>query len=164
MNDGNRFKSIFKEMYKLCEKNNWGDPYSYARSREILMAIELNHKIADTYSGADGIDKNGKEVEYKSTIGKKLNVTYSGISKKSTWEKQLDYIKKEKIGKYHEHFYARFDGPIIVEIWKVDADSLVEHIIPKLKNVFFSKKIKADPRLCVNVNEKFIKSKGIKIK
>ena len=74
-----KFQKLFEEMYTLCEENNWGDPFSYARSREIHMAGVLGHKVAEDYAGADAYDEIG-ECEYKSTIGKNINATYNGIS------------------------------------------------------------------------------------
>ena len=47
-----RYQALYEEMYALCENNGWGDPFSYARSREIHMAGILGHRIADDYSGA----------------------------------------------------------------------------------------------------------------
>ena len=78
-----KFQNLFEEMYNLCQENNWGDPFSYARSREIYMATVLGHKVAETFSGADGIDEVG-ECEYKSTTGKNVNGTYNGISVQDT--------------------------------------------------------------------------------
>ena len=34
MNPEQKYQQLFEEMYSLCEENNWGDPFSYARSRE----------------------------------------------------------------------------------------------------------------------------------
>ena len=51
-----KFQKLFEEMYTLCEENNWGDPFSYARSREIHMAGVLGHKVAEDYAGADAFD------------------------------------------------------------------------------------------------------------
>ena len=48
-----QYQQLFEQMYALCEANEWGDPFSYARSREIHMAGILGHTIADDYSGAD---------------------------------------------------------------------------------------------------------------
>ena len=86
-----QYQQLFEQMYALCEANEWGDPFSYARSREIHMAGILGHTIADDYSGADAYDQDGP-CEYKSTIGKKLTATYNGISVQDTWEKQVEYI------------------------------------------------------------------------
>ena len=71
MNPEQRYQQLFEQMYELCESNNWGDPFSYARSREIHLAGLLGHRVADDYSGADAYDNNNNPVEYKSTIGKK---------------------------------------------------------------------------------------------
>jgi hypothetical protein len=59
-----KFQQLFEEMYNLCQEQGWGDPFSYARSREIHLAGILGHQIADTYSGADAEDQDG-ECEYK---------------------------------------------------------------------------------------------------
>ena len=75
-----RYTRLFEEMYEICNTEGWGDPFSYARSREIHMAGILGHGVADDYSGADAYDKYDLPVEYKSTIGKKLTATYNGIS------------------------------------------------------------------------------------
>ena len=45
---------------KLCKENSWGDPFSYARSREIHLANTLNHEVSKTLSGADAIDEDGE--------------------------------------------------------------------------------------------------------
>ena len=47
-----QYQQLFEQMYQLCEDNEWGDPFSYARSREIHMAGVLGHTIADDYSGS----------------------------------------------------------------------------------------------------------------
>ena len=43
-----KFQKLFEEMYTLCEENNWGDPFSYARSREIHMAGVLGQRLQKT--------------------------------------------------------------------------------------------------------------------
>ena len=93
MNESNmtstqKYKFLFESLYKLCEDENWGDPMSYARSREILIAGTLGHKIADTLSGADAIDEDG-ECEYKSTVSLSINGSYNGISVQPTWKESL---------------------------------------------------------------------------
>ena len=72
-----RYQALYEEMYALCIDNGWGDPFSYARSREIHMAGILGHRIADDYSGADAFDQDGG-AEYKSTIANSINATYNG--------------------------------------------------------------------------------------
>ena len=88
-----KYQQLFEQMYQICEENNWGDPFSYARSREIHLAGLLGHRVADDYSGADAYDNNNNPVEYKSTIGKKLTATYNGISVHNTLDDKLKYLK-----------------------------------------------------------------------
>ena len=40
------YQQLYERMYHLCQENGWGDPFSYARSREIHLAGLLGHKIA----------------------------------------------------------------------------------------------------------------------
>ena len=72
-----KYRDLYEQMYELCEEQGWGDPFSYARSRELYMAGLLGHKVADDYAGEDAIDEFGG-CEYKSTIGKNVNGTYNG--------------------------------------------------------------------------------------
>ena len=30
-----KFAELYEQMYKLCKDNKWGDPFSYARGKEI---------------------------------------------------------------------------------------------------------------------------------
>ena len=119
-------------MYQICEENNWGDPFSYARSREIHLAGLLGHRVADDYSGADAYDNNNNPVEYKSTIGKKLTATYNGISVQNTWEDQVKYLKEDKIGKYKHHYYARYKSGKVIEVYRLHADVVLSILLPKL--------------------------------
>ena len=101
-----KFAKLYKEMWGLCQKNDWGDPFSYARAKEIYATCVLGHSMpgADAYSGADGINERGEGVEYKSTIGKNIKASYTGISVQPTWE-QDQYLREEKIVKYPERYY-----------------------------------------------------------
>ena len=146
-------------MYAVCERNGWGDPFSYARSREIMMAIVMKQKIADTYSGADGFDETGG-AEYKSTIQKNIQGTYNGISVQSTWHEQLIYLDREKIGKYKHHYFARFDGGKIVELWVMDASDVLQILVPKLQKQYHSQSDRKDPRLGASVTKKEIYKRG----
>ena len=56
-----KYRDLYEQMYDLCEEQGWGDPFSYARSREIYMAGLLGHKVADDYSGEDAIDEDEME-------------------------------------------------------------------------------------------------------
>ena len=149
------FANCFERMYEICNENNWGDPFNYSRSREIHMANTLRHQIAQTLSGADAFDQDG-ECEYKTTVGDKINATYNGISVKPTWEEQVSYLKNEKIGKYENHYYARYEGGKIVEIFKMKADKVLDFILPKLEQKYYSDRKTADPRLGITIPRGYI--------
>jgi len=138
-------------MFAVCERNGWGDPFSYARSREIMMAIIMRQTVADTYSGPDGIDEAG-EAEYKSTINKTIKGRYAGISVQPTWELQLRYLFDDKIGKYKHHYFARFEGSKLVELWVLDADAVLQILIPKLRKSYHNRAHRKDPRLAADVS------------
>ena len=146
-------------MYDVCERNGWGDPFSYARSREIMMAIVMKQKIADTYSGADGFDDDGA-AEYKSTIQTNIQGTYNGISVQPTWEDQVNYLYEEKIGKYKHHYFARFDSGKIVELWCLDSHDVLNVLLPKLKKQYHSKSQRKDPRLGTQITKREIYKYG----
>jgi hypothetical protein len=61
LNPVQQFKLLFEAMYILCTRQNWGDPFSYARSREIYMAGVLGHQVGSTYSGEDAISPDPEE-------------------------------------------------------------------------------------------------------
>jgi len=157
-----KYKIGKKMMLEACDENGWGDPFSYARAKEIDIAIQLGHKVSDTLSGADGYDEDGG-CEYKSTIGKNINGTYNGISVQPTWSEQVEYLKNEKIGKYKNHYIARFDKGNIVEVWKLDGKTVLNILLPKLEKSYPTILEKKDPRLSANLTQKEIYDYGIKI-
>jgi hypothetical protein len=156
------FKMLFERMYKLCDEQGWGDPFSYARSREIHIAGTLGHQISDTLSGADGIDEDG-ECEYKSTICKNINGAYNGISVQSTWEEQEEYLLNEKIAKYKNHYIARYEGGKIAEICNLDGMDVFNILCPKLEKKFPTILTKKDPRLGASLTQKEIYKYGEQI-
>ena len=158
-----KYQQLFEEMYSLCNANNWGDPFSYARSREIHLAGILGHRVADDYSGADAYDSDNNPVEYKSTIGKKLTATYNGISVQNSWEDQVTYLKEDKIGKYKDHYYARYQSGKIVEVYKLTSDVVLSILLPHLKKQFEDKRVKKDPRLGYTISNKLILQYGEKV-
>ena len=158
-----QYQQLFEAMYSLCDEHGWGDPFSYARSREIHLAGILGHTVADDYSGADAYDQDGQPVEYKSTIGKKLTATYNGISVQDTWENQLKYLKEEKIGKYQHHFFARYHLGKVVEVYRMTGQQVLDILIPNLKRQFEDKRVKKDPRLGYTISNKLIQSYGVKV-
>ena len=149
-------------MYELCQENDWGDPFSYARSREIHIAGTLGHEISPTLSGADGIDEVG-ECEYKSTIGKNIQGAYNGISVQETWEEQVKYLEEKKILKYPHHYFVRYDGGKIAEIYRLTGRQVFDIIVPKLKKQFPNAAGKKDPRLGTTVTRTEILKNGVKL-
>ena len=158
-----KYQQLFEEMYSLCDANNWGDPFSYARSREIHLAGILGHRVADDYSGADAYDSDNNPVEYKSTIGKKLTATYNGISVQNSWEDQVKYLEEDKIGKYKDHYYARYHLGKVVEVYKLTSDVVLSILLPPLKKQFEDKRVKKDPRLGYTISNKLILQYGEKV-
>lgn len=165
-----KFQQLFEEMYNLCEEQGWGDPFSYARSREIHLAGILGHKVAETYSGADAWEWNQNKsqfvpVEYKSTVAKYINGTYNGISVQDTWEEQERYLIEDKIGKYSNHYIARYSSGKVVEVWKLSGNDVLMILLPKLKKDW-NRKIKgnhADPRLSANLTKTAIHKYGTQV-
>ena len=160
--DEELYIELYKQMYDICKRNNWGDPFSYARAKEIYIANFLKHQVAETYSGPDGIDCDG-ECEYKSTIDKNIKATYNGISVQETWEQQVEYLTKNKIAKYKNHYFARFDGGEIKEIYKMDGNKVLELLLPKLKKQFEKENKGKDPRLGTSLSKKEIIENSIKL-
>jgi hypothetical protein len=156
-----RYLDAFAALYEAAGELNAGDPMSYSRSREIHMACLLGHSVAGTYSGADAYDEDGG-AEYKSTIANSINGTYNGISVQDTWEEQERYLIEDKIGKYSNHYIARYEGGKVVEVWKLTSDDVLTILLPKLKKDW-ERKIKGnykDPRLSGNITKKEIYSFG----
>ena len=157
-----RYRHLYEQLYTLCDDEGWGDPFSYARSREIHLAGILGHRVADDYSGADAYDEIGG-CEYKSTIGKNINATYNGISVQDTWEEQERYLVEDKIGKYRNHYYSRYEGAEVKEIWKLHCEDVLNIVIPKAKKQYPKKRSgnAKDPRIGVTISKREIYSIGI---
>lgn len=168
MNPVQKFQQLFEDMYQLCEEQGWGDPFSYSRAREIHLASILGHEVANTYYGADAYEVNGvnrKPIEYKTTISKTINATYNGVSVQSTWENQEDYLVEDKLGKYHNHYIARYSGAKIVEIWRLSSDDVLMLLLPKLKRDW-ERKIAGnhkDPRLSATITNNEIYKYGTRL-
>jgi len=160
-----RYLDAFAALYEAAEEMNAGDPMSYARSREIHLACILGHSVADTYSGADAYEQDGTPVEYKSTIGKNISATYNGISVQPTWEDQEAYLIEHKIGCYPRHYYARYEGAKVVEVWVMDSDTVLSLLLPKAEKQYSTKRNgKAkDPRIGVTISSGEIRKFGRRI-
>ena len=159
------YKRLYLELAALCEEEmGVGDAFSYARSKEILAAIELQHEISESLSGADAIDESG-ECEYKSTVQPSIQGAYTGISVQDTWEEQEVYLREEKIGKYENHYISRFAGSKgLVESWKLSGKDVLSILLPKLKKQFGKLNHLKDRRLAATVTKKDILKYGIQLR
>jgi hypothetical protein len=162
MSPEQKYLSLYREMAQLCEKQGWGDPFSYARSKEILAALVLGHTVADTFSGADAFDSGGGACEYKSTTGKSCKGSYTGVSVQENWAEQEKYLVEKKIKPY-QHFYNRFENGRLVESWTIPGDVVHELLLPKFKNAFSTVLTKKDPRLSASITNTEIKKYGKKV-
>jgi|TARA_B110000967_G_scaffold203880_1_gene245309 hypothetical protein len=156
MSPAQEFNWCSQRLSKLCDENTWGDHFGPGRAREIMMANFLGHKVALKTSGADAYENGDEPVEYKSTMQNNISATYNGISVQETWEKQVEYLNNEKICKYKNHYYARFNGGKIVGMYKMGCDKVIEYLLPRLKRQFDKEKKGKDPRLGVTITKKYI--------
>jgi hypothetical protein len=160
-NAESKYIELYTEMAKLCAEQGWGDPFSYARSKEILTAITLGHTVSEALAGADGYNQNGEPVEYKSTTGRKPKGAYTGISVHQTWYDQAKYLQEEKILKYPEHYYSRYENGKIAEIWMMTGEKVYEVLMPKLHRKWMNTDLKRkDPRLSADVTWSEIQRHG----
>ena len=152
-------------MAGLCREHGWGDPFSYARAKEIYAATVLGHTVAPTLAGADAFNHEGEPVEYKSTIAKTPRGAYTGISVQETWAAQDRYLFEEKLAKYPEHYYNRFDKTTgkLAESWVLPGDVVYRLLRPKLKKKFFQPQKDKDPRLKASITWGEIKKYGKRI-
>ena len=152
----------FNKLQELSDQLNVGDPFNYNRGREIHTAFNLGLTVSDTLSGADAY-LDGKPVELKSTITKTIKATYNGISVQPTWEEQEDYLINDKIGKYCYHYFTRYEGSKLVEAWRMDGDTVLSILLPKLRKQYESTVNRKDPRLSAQLNKGEINKYAVRI-
>ena len=158
-----KYRDLYEQMYDYV-KNRDGVIHSLMQGQEKSIWQVYLVISADDYSGEDAIDEDGG-CEYKSTIGKSVNGTYNGISVQDTWELQEKYIVEDKIGKYQNHYYARFKGGKVEEVWKLGCDVVLDLLLPKIKKQFDEgTSHKKDPRIGVSIGQKEIESYGQRIR
>lgn len=153
----------FEQLDRISREQGWGDAFSYARSKEIYAAIKLGHRVSETLSGADAYNKKGEPLEYKSTTGKNPKGSYTGVSVQPTWKQQEKYLLEEKIAKYPEHYYNRFENGKLVESWKVSGADVYRILLPKFKKKYPNVLKKKDPRLNADMTWAEIKRHGIRV-
>ena len=154
---------LYQRMAELCKEQDWGDPHSYARGKEIYAAVVLGHTVAPTLSGADAIGPNGEEYEYKSTIAADPQGSYTGISVQATWDEQVKYLREEKILKYPNHFINRFEDGKLVESWCLTGEQVYNILLPKLQKKYPTVLNKKDPRLSAIVSKHDVRKYGKRI-
>ena len=162
MTPAQEYISLYKKMADLCEQQSWGDPFSYARSKEILATILLGHTLPgpNVFAGADAINEKNQPVEYKSTTKETCCGQYTGISVHKTWEEQQKYLITKKIGTYPEHYYNRFEDGRLVESWKLSGKDVLSILLPKIHKQFHSDSKRKDPRLRANITWREIQKYG----
>lgn len=158
-----KFIDLYEKIVEFCKKNKLGDPFSYARGKEIYAAAKLGHTVAPTLSGPDAYNQSGDPVEYKSTTGKSIKGSYTGISVQKSWDEQVKYLKEEKILPYKEHYFNRFDGGKLVEAWRLSGQDVYNILLPKIEKSFRSAGQRKDPRISANITKGEIKKYGKRI-
>ena len=164
--DKKRFVQLYQEISQLCEDNGWGDPFSYAKGKEILAALQLNHTPTGpgVNSGADAYNESGDGVEYKSTTQGKVKGSYTGVSVQPTWADQVRYLWSEKIACYSEHYYNRFDvNGTLIESWMIPGEKVYEILLPKFESKWATIGSKKDPRLSAIISNRDIMTHGRKV-
>ena len=154
------YRKLYERMAEICEEQGWGDPFSYARSKEIYAATVLGHQVATTFSGADAFNQANEPVEYKSTIAKNPKGAYTGFSVQPNWEEQKRYLFEEKLAKYPEHYYNRFNAGRLAESWVMSGQNVYNILTPKLEAKYPDVLTKKDPRLSANISWTEIKKYG----
>ena len=138
-----QFKALYEALYEFSQSRGYGDPHSYFRSAEILIADALGLEMASGNSGADAFEEPqgfGKRagVEIKTTRSGGIKASYTGLSKQDSWPKMERYLVEEKIGCYENHYIGRFQAGKIAEVWKMSASNVLGLILPKVQANFYS--------------------------
>ena len=162
MSPEKEYRMLYERMARLCDQQGWGDPFSYARSKEIYAATVLGHQVSTTLSGADAFNQKGEPIEYKSTIGKNCKGSYTGISVQPTWDEQERYLFEKKLANYPEHYYNRFSQGKLAASWKMSGIDVFNVLLPKLKKKYPNVLKKKDPRLSSDVSWTEIQKYGTK--
>lgn len=158
--DMSRIAELAELLFSECAKFSMGNPLVPGRLQEIIMAHKLGHRISETVYGADAYDERGV-CEYKSTIDRNISGTYSSISKQLTWEDQEAYHQK-KFGDMN-HYIGRFDDGLLVEVWKLDGNKVIDIITPSLYKQYTSTKHRKDPRLGTSLCKRDIYKYGERV-
>jgi len=168
-----RFALLYKEIVRESLKNGWGNPFANDHAPEILMANALGHKIGKQKQGADALDENGEDVEYKKTSNQSVQGTYNGVSIHQTWKEQVEgrpatlgVRKRKGIRDKTLHAKFHFIGILLKDryeyeiIYRLSGEDVHNILLPKFEESYNNKKNRADQRLGAILNEKEIKKYG----
>jgi len=135
--------------------------------REIQASIQTGCRPNSEKSGPDCFyqeDGQWHPAERKSCITKNINGSYTGISVKTSWEEQVEYLNT-KVKAMGRHYFDRFDPftGALVESWYLTGQQVFDIILPTLKKAYPTTLDKADPRLSAGVCMTKIKQYGTKV-
>ena len=72
---------------------------------------------------------------------------------------------KRHIGKYANHYYARYEGGKIAEVWKLNAADVLRIALPKAKRQYPKKRAgnAKDPRIGITISRAEITTHGVQV-
>jgi len=141
---------ITEVMTILSEEGLSTDP---RKLREIQASIQTGCQPNSEKSGPDCFyqeDGQWYPAERKSCVTKNINGSYTGISVKSSWDEQVEYLNSK---------VKAFTGAL-VESWYLTGEQVFDIILPMLKKAYPTTLNKADPRLSASVCMTKIKQYG----
>ena len=140
-----QFEETARKLLNIAAKLGYGDPFASGRAREILLAKLLGHKVHTELHGPDARIWNEEAghfltFEYKTSFEKYgLHGRYD-VSWQPTWEEQKRYLKHEKIGGKHSHYFATFDQQYnVVDVYSIPGKKVHELLLPKFEEKYRGK-------------------------
>jgi len=167
MTDFERLTESVANLYAICGRKNYGDPFASGRLREMILAEHLGHKICDTLHGADAYGADGYIREYKTTSDNNYLKGRYDVSFYTTWKEQKEYLITKKLGSCKYHYFALFTyEQKLKQIWVMHGDKVMEILFPKIKKSWDSlikREYKKHPALYGTVTKSEIEKFGAKI-
>ena len=65
--------------------------------------------------------------------------------------------------KYKNHYFARYEGSQIVEVYKMNCSKVIEGLLPNLKKQYDKTNKGKDPRLGYTLNKNYIVNNSTKL-
>lgn len=142
------------------------DPFNYSRAKELHVCLLADLDWNSANDGADAFDSSGHPVEIKTTIGKRINGTYNGLSVYGTFSEFVDYLHS-KFPENTRHMFARYEGSDLVELYELPNSAIIDILLKKTRKWFDNEGIlneavknKKDPRIGATVCMTEIKNEG----